>query len=66
LSTAEAVALQAAADSCELPCTLLQTTAFNLDRGVAFNPRNGFFATAKALIVGAGGSGVQGAGCLLA
>lgn len=53
----QAVALQAAADSCELPCTLLQTTAFNLDRGVAFNPRNGFFATAKALIVGAGGSG---------
>lgn len=54
---AESRALQAAADSCELPCTLMQTISLNLDQGVALNPRNGFVANAKAFLVGSGSGG---------
>jgi hypothetical protein len=55
-------ALQAAADSCEQACTILQTTPLNLDRGVLLNPRTGYWGNSKAILIGAG-TGWPGCAC---
>ena len=51
--------LQAAIDSCEMVCTLLHTREAIVNRDLMLHPRVRWFSTAKANIIGNGGTGAR-------